>query len=311
MTATINGLHHVTAISSDARRNFAFYTRVLGLRFVKKTVNFDDPSVYHLYYGTEAGAPGTALTFFPWEHLGRGRGGSGEATITQYAVPEGSLPFWRTRLEASGAPVAGPKMVFGEARLIFEDPDGMKGALVEAAGDARAPWITDEVAAEVALRGFHGVTLTLDDPTPTAELLTGLMDYATAGSEGNLQQLTSRHAREAHVVEIEHLGSGQRALQGAGSVHHVAFRVPDRAAQAAVRQRLTEAGFPTTPQIDRTYFHAIYFRSPGGVLFEVATDEPGFTVDEPLTALGQSLKLPPQHERLRATLEATLPPLAA
>lgn len=311
MTVTINGLHHVTAISAGARRNFAFYTRVLGLRFVKKTVNFDDPTVYHLYYGNEVGAPGTALTFFPWEHLGRGRGGVGEASETQYSVPPGSLPFWRTRLEDAGAAVAGPKTIFGQPRLVFEDPDGMKGVLVESPDDDRTPWMIAGIGEEAAVRGFHGITLSLDDPTPTGELLTGLMDYEAAGREGNRHRFVNRHTGTARVVDVEVLGGGQRALQGAGSVHHVAFSVPDRAAQADVRQRLSAAGFPTTPQIDRSYFYSIYFRSPGGVLFEVATEEPGFTVDEPVAELGRNLRLPARHEHLRPELERTLPPLAA
>jgi glyoxalase family protein len=309
MTATIQGLHHVTAISGDARRNVDFYTRVLGLRFVKKTVNFDDPTVYHLYYGNETGAPGTALTFFPWEHLGQGRGGVGEVSVTHYAVPQGSLPFWRTRLEGAGRPIAGPRPAFEEPRLVFEDPDGLKGALVETAEDDRLPWTTGGIVEDVAIRGFHGVTLTLDDAAPSAELLTGLMDYEAADREDNRQRFLSRQSRTARVVDIEVLRGGQRALQGAGSVHHVAFSVADKAAQAEVRQRLNAAGVPTTPQIDRNYFFSIYFRSPGGVLFEVATEEPGFTVDEPVAELGRSLRLPAQHEHLRADLERMLPPL--
>lgn len=309
MSATVNGLHHVTALSSDARRNLDFYTRILGLRFVKRTVNFDDPSVYHLYYGNEVGAPGTALTFFPFVGMGRGRGGAGETALTHYSVPPGSLPFWRARLEAEGTPLAGPKIVFGEERLVFEDPDGMKNALVVAPEDGRIPWTTRDIGEDVAIRGFQGVTLRLSDVAPTSDLLTGLMDYQPAGREGLLHRFTSRQSSTARVVDIEVLHGGPRALQGAGSVHHVAFSVPDRAAHAEVRQRLAAAGIPTTPQIDRNYFHSIYFRSPGGVLFEIATDEPGFTVDEPVAELGSHLKLPPQHEHLRETLERTLPRL--
>jgi glyoxalase family protein len=310
MTATVKGLHHVTAISGSAQRNVDVYAKLFGLRFVKKTVNFDDPTVYHLYYGDRVGSPGTALTFFPWERMGRGRGGVGETSLVQYAVPEGSLGFWRERLEATGTPLSGPSEAFGEERLIFEDPDGLKGALVAVPGDSTTVWSTPEVDATMALRGFHGVDLALADHTATAEVLTGLLDYREVGREGNARRYVAAGHVMARVVDIVELPGGPPALQGAGSVHHIAFRVSDRSAQAEVRARVAAAGLGITPQIDRNYFFSVYFRSPGGVLFEVATDEPGFTVDEPVETLGRDLKLPRQHEHLRAHLERTLPPLA-
>ena len=309
-TPAIEGLHHITAISGPPQRNLDFYAKVLGLRFVKRTVNFDDPSVYHLYYGDEAGTPGTVLTFFPWERLGRGRPGVGEASLTQFAVPPGSLPFWRTRLEANGALVSGPAEHFDEERLLGEDPDGLKFALVVPADeDQRAPWTTEAIDRAVAIRGFHGVTLTLADPAPTAALLEGLLGYAALGEEAGTHRFAAPHARHASRVDIVVLRDGQRALQGRGSVHHIAFAVADRAAQLAFRERLVAAGYGVTPVIDRNYFYSIYFRSPGGVLFEIATAEPGFTVDEAVAELGHNLKLPSQHEHLRAELERILPPL--
>jgi glyoxalase family protein len=310
MAAHVEGLHHVTAISGAPQRNLDFYAKVLGLRFVKKTVNFDDPSVYHLYYGTATGAPGTAMTFFPWERMGRGRPGVGETSLTHFAVPDGSLPYWRTRLEANQALVTGPAARFGESMVLGEDPDGLKFALVvPAGGDEREPWGAGGIDPEVAIRGFHGVTLDIADHAPTAALLEGLLDYAAAGAENGIRRYVARHARQAHVVDIVARPGDERALQGRGSVHHIAFAVADRAAQLAVRERLVTAGHGVTPVIDRNYFYSIYFRSPGGVLFEIATAEPGFTVDEPQAELGRSLKLPPQHEPLRAQLERILPPL--
>ncbi|MCE3248324.1 MAG: ring-cleaving dioxygenase, partial [Geminicoccaceae bacterium] len=272
------------------------YAKVLGLRFVKKTVNFDDPSVYHLYYGDRQGTPGTVMTFFPWERMGRGRPGVGEVSLTQFAVPPGSLPFWRTRLEANAALVSGPAEAFGEAGLLGEDPDGLKFALVVPADeDDREPWTTAGIERAVAIRGFHGVTLTLADAAPTAVLLEDLLGYERLGEEA--------------IVDLVARPDGQRALQGGGSVHHIAFAVADRAAQLEVRRRLAAAGHGVTPVIDRNYFYSIYFRSPGGVLFEIATAEPGFAVDEPEGELGQNLRLPAQHEHLRAELLRLLPPL--
>ena len=310
MTTTIDGLHHITAISGPPQRNLDFYAKVLGLRFVKRTVNFDDPSVYHLYYGDAAGTPGTVLTFFPWERLGRGRPGVGEASLTQFAVPAASLPFWRTRLEANDALISGPSERFGENTLLGEDPDGLQFALVVSADeDRREPWTTEAIAREVAIRGFHGVTLTLADAAPTAALLEDLLGYEALGHEAGTHRFAAPHARHARLVDVVALPEGQRALQGRGSVHHIAFAVADRAAQMAMRERLVAAGYGVTPVIDRNYFYSIYFRSPGGVLFEIATAEPGFTVDEKVAELGQNLRLPRQHEHLRAELERTLPPL--
>jgi glyoxalase family protein len=310
MPATINGLHHVTAISGGAQRNLDFYVKVLGLRFVKKTVNFDDPGVYHLYYGDEIGSPGTALTFFPWEHLAKGRAGVGEASLTQFSVPPGSLPFWQRRLEAAGMEVSGAETWFGEERLLLEDPDGMRLALVVPdEPDERAPWLTGELVEDVAIRGFHGVTLTLASRGPTAELLTRVMGYEALAQEGDRFRYASPSADHARFVDILEQPQGAHALQGGGSVHHIAFSAEDRAAQSALRERLLAAGHAVTPQIDRNYFFSIYFRSPGGVLFEIATEEPGFTVDEPVAELGRNLKLPAQHEHLRAEIERTLPPL--
>jgi glyoxalase family protein len=309
MTPVINGLHHVTAISGSARRNAGFYTATLGLRLVKRTVNFDDPGTYHLYYGDRAGTPGSVLTFFPWERMGPGRRGVGETALTHYAVPTGSLDFWRRRLEAAGASAIGSATRFGEERLTFRDPDGVALALVAVDGDEREPWTTPEVGAEVALRGFYGVTLDLAQAGPTAEVLRGLLGYGEQGREGDTLRLSAPAAARARIVDLVERPGAARAMLGAGSVHHIAFAVADRAAQAAVRARIMAAGLGVTPVIDRNYFFSIYFREPGGVLFEVATEEPGFAVDEPLEALGSSLRLPPQHEHLRAQLERSLPPL--
>ncbi len=311
MAPTINGLHHITAISGPAQRNLDFWAGVLGLRFVKKTVNFDDPGTYHLYYGNEVGTPGTVLTFFPWAGVPRGRHGVGEASLTQFAVPPGSLPFWRRRLEARDVSVDGPRRRFEEEFLLARDPDGLEFVLVvPAAADERAPWTTAELGSDVAIRGFHGVTLTLAEAAPTAALLEEVLGYQAIGAEDGIERYASPRAGQARFVDIDARPGRERAFQGAGSVHHIAFAVVDRAAQMAVRDRLVAAGHPVTPQIDRNYFYSIYFRSPGGVLFEIATEEPGFTVDEPAAELGRHLKLPRQHEHLRAELERVLPPLS-
>ena len=309
MTSGINGIHHITAISGHPRANHDFYTRVLGLRFVKKTVNFDDPTVYHLYYADETGTPGTVLTFFPWEHMAPGRPGSGETALIQYAVPAGSLDFWEERLAGEGATPGARETVFGEERLLSQDPDGLRSALVvPATPDRRVPWTTSEVHAATAIRGFHGVGLQVADREPTGALLRTLFGYRESGREGSVVRYLIQDGRAPVVDLIQRPGQPQARL-GRGSVHHVAFSVADDAAEEGLRAAIVEAGIPTTPVIDRTYFHSIYFREPGGTLFEIATDGPGFLIDEPMADLGRRLRLPPQHEHLREQLIASLPPL--
>ena len=307
----VNGLHHITAISGSATRTHEFWTRGLGLRFVKKTVNFDDPGTYHLYFGDAEGRPGTIMTHFPWAGVPRGRAGSGEANVTQLSIPQGSLGFWMDRLATRNVETLRKETLFGETRLVATDPDGLVFALVERADDPRAGWTTAETAADVAVRGFHGVSLTLHDGAPTAAILTDLLGYEKIGQEGAVTRYRATGTGEANVVDIVEDRRVPRAGQGAGRIHHIAFSVADDAAEMALRARLVDAGVAVTPQIDRTYFRSLYFRTPGGVLFEIATDVPGFAVDEPVDALGSSLKLPPQHEPLRDRIEAVLPPLAA
>jgi glyoxalase family protein len=310
MSALINGLHHVTAISGAPQRNLDFYAKVLGLRFVKRTVNFDDPSVYHLYYGNEIGAPGTAMTFFPWEHLPPARRGAGEVELTAFSVPAGSLEFWHERLARFEVAHQEAEPRLGEPALALVDPDGLPLALVAAPEpDPRAPWTTPEIGAEHAVRGFHGVSLMLDVGAATAELLTEVMGYRHIASADGVHRYVAPHAVTARHVDLVEAPDRTPAASGRGAVHHIAFAVPDDDAQDHFRERLIGAGHRVTPRIDRTYFHSIYFRAPGGVLFEIATEGPGFTVDEPRASLGQELKLPPQHEHLRARLRSMLPPL--
>ncbi|WP_210529463.1 ring-cleaving dioxygenase [Rubellimicrobium arenae] len=306
MTDKINGLHHVTMLASRASANNAFYTQALGLRRVKTTVNFDAPDVYHLYFGDELGRPGSVMTSFPFPNAARGRRGTGEASLTAFAVPVGSLGAWEDRLAPLGPTTR--ETFLGEERLLVEGPDGESLALVEAPGDARLPWTGNGVAEDIAVRGFHSVTLTLREARSTAELLE-LMGYEEAGREGGVTRMRLAAGNGAQVVDLHEDPAARPAVQSAGSVHHVAFSVADRATQAEVRRELAQAGFQATPSIDRDYFWAIYFRSPGGVLFEVATDEPGFTRDESAETLGTSLKLPRQHAHLRDQLVRHLEPI--
>ena len=311
MSYSVKGLHHVTAIASDPQANLDFYASELGLRFVKKTVNFDDPGTYHLYYGDALGTPGSAMTFFPWARLPQGRTGTGEAGITLFSVPTGSLDYWNDRLSAGRGRVRSTGEQFGQKVLLAEDHDGLAFALVENDADGREPWTGNGIDADAAIRGFEGVTLTLADKTGTADWLTGLLDYEEVGTDGPITRYRSKTIDTAATVDIEVHEDGRAAAQGAGSVHHIAFRLDDRAEQAKLRERLMENGIQVTPVIDRNYFYSIYFRSPGGVLFEAATDEPGFTADESEEMLGQGLKLPPQSESHRAEIEKILQPLEA
>jgi glyoxalase family protein len=306
-----HGIHHVTAFSGPTARTVDFYTRVLGLRLVKRTVNFDDPGTYHLYFGDEAGTPGTILTFFPIEHAASGRVGVGQVSETAFRVPKASIGAWAHRFVAMAVAHEAPVQSFGETVLHFRDPDGMPLALVGVEGaENEVAWAASGIAPDQAIRGFHGVTLLLRAAGPTAAILTGVLGFETVGSEGTQIRLKGSTALGGYVT-LRSVGDFLPGRQGAGSVHHVAFRAADDAAQEAMAEALRrDHGLSVTEQRDRQYFRSIYFREPGGVLFEIATDAPGFAVDEPSDALGTALKLPPFLEPHRGRIEAVLPKVA-
>ena len=307
----ITGLHHVTAIASDPRRNVQFYTAVLGLRLVKKTVNFDDPTTYHLYYGDHIGSPGTILTFFPWSGLQRGRPGTGQVYATAFAVAPEALPFWEQRLHAHGVALSPRETRFGEDVLGFSDPDGLRLELVGTAtrGPGRAPHAIADIPAEYAIRGFHGVTIAVRSPIATEHVLTTLMKYDVFRSEGSRARFTVPGETAGAFVDLWEDSALPNGLSGAGTVHHVAFRTPEDTTQREAQATLLDAAMNVSPVMDRKYFRSIYFREPGGVLFEIATDTPGFAVDETVETLGSALKLPEQYEAQRAKIVATLPSL--
>ncbi|MEM7336441.1 MAG: ring-cleaving dioxygenase [Chloroflexota bacterium] len=307
----IQGLHHITAVSSDPHRNVQFYHHVLGQRLVKKTVNFDDPGTYHFYFADEVGSPGTIMTFFPWQRMRPGVLGNGETSHVGYAVPVGSLDYWRERLKAHGVTYGQSQIRFGQTVLPFKDPDGMNLELVESAEPATiSHWTNGSVLAEKALRGFHSVTLLLSDVEATGSLLTQFLGYEFVSQEGNRHRYRAAGNDLGLYVDLLHRPDGQNGRFGAGSIHHIAFRTVDDSEQQEYLQLLRRAGFQVTPVQDRQYFHSIYFRSPGGVLFEVATDAPGFLYDEPVAELGQSLKLPPWLESQRAQIAERLPEIS-
>lgn len=310
MIKKIKGLHHVTSMASDANENNAFFTKTLGLRRVKKTVNFDAPEVYHLYYGDEVGTPGSVMTYFPFGQMPRGRRGTGEVGITAFAVPEGALPFWKERLSAQGATGLTEDSFLGEKRLSFDGPDGDGFALVESAVRDRTPWTGTDVPKDAGILGFHGARFTLRDAAATGDLLT-FMGYQKDETAGNVTRYRIVGGNAADTIDLEELHNAHSAGQGAGSVHHIAFAVENRAAQLEVRKALIDTGYQVTPVIDRDYFWAIYFRTPGGILFEIATNEPGFDRDEDSAHLGEALKLPSRYEPRRAQIEGLLPPIKA
>lgn len=308
MPDPISGIHHVTAIASDPGRNVAFYTEELGLRLVKKTVNFDDVTTYHLYYGDEVGTPGTILTFFPF---GAGRSGSvgrGQISATAFVVPEGSLAYWRGRFEERGVDHDGVRERFEERVLPFYDHDGQPMELVTGESDVE-PWAGSDVPAEHAIRGFHGVTLLSDAPDSTVDVLE-TMGFEPVAASGDRTRFEGGGSRAA-VVDVRDDPDAPAGVQGVGTVHHVAFRVPDDETQMDWRRTLGDAGLRVTEQKDRQYFRSIYYREPGGVLFELATEGPGFDRDEPVAELGSALKLPPWLEDDREAIEKGLPPLSA
>ncbi|MGL4729294.1 MAG: ring-cleaving dioxygenase [Bosea sp. (in: a-proteobacteria)] len=305
------GIHHVTAFARSAAANLAFYRDVLGLRLVKTTVNFDDPGTYHLYFGDHAGTPGTILTFFPHEHAAHGRAGVGQAVETAFAIPEASLGWWTQRLIAHGVAHDAPEKRFGQTVLPFKDREGLNLALV-ATPEAAA--ITGNaignIPAEHAIRGVHGVTIWVAAAPASASVLTDALGFFAAGIEGDRHRFTAPGAAIGSVVDLRVVGGFLPARMGAGTVHHVAFRASDDADQSRMTAILSEQlGLAVTEQKDRQYFRSIYFREPSGVIFEIATDAPGFATDEPIDALGQTLQLPPWLERHRDDIEAALPKL--
>jgi glyoxalase family protein len=310
MKNTIAGIHHITAIAGNAQRNYDFYAKVLGLRLVKRTVNFDDPGTYHFYYGNENGTPGTILTFFPWEGIVGGRPGTGMATEIGYSVPEKSLEFWAERFKQHDIKQSPITQRFGESVLPFRDPDGLNiDLIVPQQTDAREAWTTPEIKADAATKGFHSVTLTLKSIEPTAAILTDVFGYQLKGQEGDRYRFVTPASATASVVDLVEAPEGARGLNGGGTNHHVAFRVPNEEIQMEFREKILSRGLHITPKINRDYFYSLYFREPGGVLFELATDNPGFTIDEPLNELGTHLKLPDQYESAREKIEKTLPAL--
>lgn len=308
MDKLIKGLHHITSMAADAQKNNDFFTKALGLRRVKKTVNFDAPDVYHLYYGDETGTPGSVMTYFPFGQMPTGTRGNGEVGVTEFAVPRGSLGFWTDRLASHGVSDLRKERFLNEDRLTFSGPDGDSFALVETEDEGRVPWTADGVAQDVGILGFHGARFRLRDAAATGELLS-FMGYQKDETEGAVTRYRIENGNAARTIDLEETPQAAPARQGAGSVHHIAFAVEDRDAQLAVRKALMDTGYQVTPVIDRDYFWAIYFRTPGGVLFEVATNEPGFDRDEDTAHLGEALKLPTRYEPHRAQIEAQLPPL--
>jgi len=310
MENKILGLHHITAIAGDAQRNYDFYTKVLGLRMLKKTVNFDNPKTYHFYFGDGVGTPGSILTFFPWPGVKQGENGAGMATGIGYSVPEGSLEFWKERFEKFNVPHNGISKKFGEDFLAFRDPDGLNLELiVPENNDVRLPWETADVKAKVAIKGFHNVTLTLNDHKATSEILTDVFGYELVGTENNLFRFKTNAVENAAIVDILEDPKAERGQNAGGTNHHVAFRVKDEETLMAYREKVLQKGLQITEKINRDYFFSLYFREPGGVLFEIATDNPGFATDETLEELGSSLQLPNRYKRARAQIEKALPEL--
>lgn len=310
MENKILGLHHITAIASNSQRNYDFYTKVLGLRLVKKTVNFDDPGTYHFYYGNEVGAPGTILTFFPWEGTQKGRVGTGMATEIGYSVPKQSLDFWNNRFDELKVKHQAVNERFGDQYLSFEDADGLQLNLIGSnTDDNRKPWVTEEIKDDVATKGFHSIVLTVRNTEHTARILTDIFGYKLLTQEGNKYRFITDSVGSANVVDIVEEPNGQRGITAAGINHHVAFRVKDDNILMEFREKISSSGLHITEKIDRNYFYSLYFREPNGVLFELATDNPGFSIDESVNELGTHLMLPTQYEGDRKKIEKILPKL--
>jgi catechol 2,3-dioxygenase-like lactoylglutathione lyase family enzyme len=306
----ILGIHHITAIAGDPQTNLDFYAGVLGLRLVKLTVNFDDPGTYHLYYGDGVGHPGTILTFFPWPHAPQGRRGTGQVTGTAFAIAENAVDYWTERLAARSIAFKGPFDRFSEQVISFFDPDGMGIELIatRTTRNDRA-YQAGPVPLEFAVRGFHGATLSQADHRETAALLTDTMRFKLVAQEGDRFRYAVDSGEPAGLVDVLRAPNERPGRVLVGTVHHIAWRTADDDQQRSWRTELTRLNYGVSPVMDRKYFHSIYYREPGGILFEIATDPPGFSVDEAPEELGSKLVLPPWLEPERASLEAVLPPL--
>ena len=302
------GIHHITAIAGDPQATLDFYHNLLGQRLIKRTVNFDDPGTYHFYFGDETGTPGTILTFFPWQGIPKGQLGNGEVAATAYAMPSASLDYWQERLAAQGVETSPPQERFGIQVFSFADPDGM---VIELVADDSLPdvqvWEEGPVPAEHALRGFHSATMWVDEAAPTADLLTNQLGYTFSGQEGPRYRFQAGSDGVGSKVDLLERPGQPSGRQGAGTVHHIAYRTQDDAEQEEYLRALRAAGQHVSPVMDRQYFHSIYFRAPSGVLFEIATDAPGFLYDEPRAELGQTLKLPTWLEGRRREIAGMLP----
>ena len=306
MKKLISGLHHVTALAADAQKNLDFYAGILGLRMVKKTVNFDAPDIYHLYYGDELGTPGTIITFFPIRSLSPGRKGMGQLTVTSFSIPSGSIDYWINRFDKFKVEHKRPQERFGnEVFIYFEDYEGLGLELVANSNDLRSGYTQGVIPEHFAIKGFYGVTLNVDIPESTAAFLTGQLDFVFLKEQGSRTRYASPGI-SANFVDILRSPDNIKGLAGSGTIHHVALAVADDREQREMRQRLIDSGISVTPVIDRDYFHSIYFREPGGVLFEVATSDIGFTRDEDREKLGEKLKLPHWVESERIRIESQL-----
>jgi glyoxalase family protein len=311
MDSTIRSLHHVTATVAQAQADVDFFAGLLGQRLVKKTVNFDNPGVYHFYYGDERGTPGTIMTTFPYAGKGvrQGTRGVGQITVTSFSVPTTAMDFWRRRLASHGVRSRDEETAFGEEAIAFDDSSGLGIRIVASGTDDRAPWTAEGITDAQAIRGIHSVSLLVRDPAPTVALVAGLLDGAVVDEAEGVTRMGVNGGAPGHLLEVVRAGDEETAVNGLGTVHHVAFAAADDESQLRVRQELLDRGVPVTAVLDRQYFRSIYFREPNGVLFEVATMAPGFGVDESSAELGRALKLPPWEEAHRARIESELPPV--
>ncbi|MEX2640824.1 MAG: ring-cleaving dioxygenase [Balneolales bacterium] len=306
----IHGIHHITAICGDPQKNLEFYTGILGMRLVKKTVNFDDPETYHLYYGNETGHPGSLITFFPWMHMPEGKPGLSEATSMAFAVPENALEYWRQRFGRFGIPCSGPEERMNEKVLVFRDYDGIHLELVATNGlTGPDPGMDSPVPPAYAIRSVHSVALTIEEVGPTIELLTQTLGFRPAGEDKKRKRFACGPGGHSTLVDLIYEPLAKPGRTGKGSIHHVAFRTKNKESQLLMREKLNAVRLQVSPVIDRDYFYSVYFREPGGVLLEIATDPPGFTTDETLDELGTSLKLPAEHKAQEEHIRKSLPEL--